>query len=374
MWPDQVTTAPAHDSPGEEDTPGMTWEPIDLGPFLRGEITRPEPDIGVMRSDGIRLLYPGKEHSVIGEMECGKSWFATACIASELTSGKNVVYIHFEEADPIDTVQRLQALGVPDETILERLRFVGPEEPVTPERLTRLLNPAPTLVVLDGVNEAMSLHGWGIREEDGAAAYRRRLVKPCTRVGAAVLSADHVVKDKEKRDRGPLGSIHKGNGLSGSLILLENADPFGRGMRGISHVYITKDRPGFLRRNGRPTKTPGKTFMGELVVDDTRTFVDYLELKLWAPREEDATDEPKRGTQECDDEMVMGAVKSVIASGHPATITRIRARSVLRGVATDSALERLVMDGRLKEEKGPRNSRVFTVSQDQSSETAEDAS
>jgi hypothetical protein len=137
---------------------------------------------------------------------------------------------------------------------------------------------------LDGVNEAMSLNGWGIREEDGAGAFRRHLVKPFTQAGAAVLSLDHVVKDREKRDRGPLGSIHKGNGLSGSLILLENAEPFGRGMRGASHVFVTKDRPGFLRREGRPGKLPGKTFMGTLAVDDTRNFHDYLVLSFHAPK------------------------------------------------------------------------------------------
>lgn len=141
-------------------------------------------------------------------------------------------------------------------------------------RSPRCWHRVPTLVVFDGVNEAMALHRWAIREEDGAAEYRRRLVKPCTRVGAAVLSLDHVVKDAEKRTRNALGSVHKGNGLTASLILLENAEPFGRGQRGRSQVFITKDRPGFLRRHGRPDpRVPGKTYMGELVVDDTRRSV-----------------------------------------------------------------------------------------------------
>jgi RecA-family ATPase len=216
------------------------------------------------------LLYPGKEHAVIGEMESGKSWLALACVAAEITKGNRVVYVHFEEADPTDTVERLQALGVPDVVILDLFTFVGPNEPVDPYALGALLDPGPSLVVLDGVNEAMSMHGQGIRDEDGVAAFRRRLVKPCTAVGAAVLACDHVVKDRERRGRDPLGSVHKGNGLTGSLILLENVAPFGRSARGCSHLFVTKDRPGHLRRHGRPSRLPGKTFIGTLVVDDPR--------------------------------------------------------------------------------------------------------
>ena len=36
------------------------------------------------RSDGLQLIYPGKEHAVIGEMESGKSWLLVACVAAEL--------------------------------------------------------------------------------------------------------------------------------------------------------------------------------------------------------------------------------------------------------------------------------------------------
>jgi hypothetical protein len=49
--------------------------------------------------------------------------------------------------------------------------------------LAALLQPVPSLVVFGGVNEAMALHLWAIREEHGAAEFRRRLVKPCTGVG-----------------------------------------------------------------------------------------------------------------------------------------------------------------------------------------------
>lgn len=321
-------------------TNGNSWRPVDLGPFLRGEVSRAVPSIGLTRRDGLRLIYPGKEHAVIGEMESGKSWLITACVAAELDAGRHVVYIHYEEADPSDTVERLRALGAPADQVLALLRFVGPEQPVSPQQLTRLLDPAPSLVVHDGVNEAMSLHGWAIREEDGAAAFRRHLVKPCTSAGSAVLSADHVVKDRESRGRYALGSVHKGNALNGALLVLENAEPFGRGQRGRSHIYVTKDRPGHLRRHGRATKTPGKTYVGELVIDDTRQRVDYLDLAFLAP------DPEHRGESEAQPVAVMVKVSEVLAS-HPAGLSKNSIETLVGGRATvvRTALELLVADG-----------------------------
>lgn len=344
--------------PAERDS----WAPLDLGPYLRGEILRPEPTVGASRTDGLRFIYPGKEHSVIGEMEAGKSWFCLACVAAELGRGNTVVYVHFEEADPSDTIERLQVLGVPDDLIATGFRFVAPTVAITPQQITRLLDPAPSMVVLDGVNEGMAMHGAAIREEDGVAAFRRRLIKPFIAAGAAVLSADHVVKDKESRGRYALGSIHKGNALSGALILLENSEPFGRGQRGASQIYVTKDRPGHLRRHGQGTKTSGKTFMGMMVVDDTRTRVHYLDLALIAPVEK-----PAGPAETSEDDRVFDAVCRLVEQGETANLRSVRATvDGVRDSNVDMALERLRLAGRLVERAGPNRSRIFTpgVAQD----------
>ncbi|MGH8866648.1 MAG: AAA family ATPase [Actinomycetes bacterium] len=353
--------APTAQRTAATEEPTETWQPIDLAPYLRGDRTRPEPSVGLRRADGLRLLYPGKEHTVIGEMESGKSWFASACAVAELTQRRHVVYVHFEESDPLDTVERLRALGVGADDILARFRFVGPEEPVTPDGLARLVEPAPSLVVLDGVNEAMSLHGLGIRDEDGAAAFRRLLVRPFIRAGAATLAADHVVKDRERRDRSPLGSIHKGNGLTGCMVMLENVEPYGRGLRGRSHVFVTKDRPGYLRRRGRPMNLPGKTFMGELVVDDTRTVVGYLDLTLWAPREDVADAEPSPHSGEAVDAHVLDVVRALHDDGQQVNTRRVYAKSKFGKEKTGSALERLVLDGQVCETSGTHGARLFTL-------------
>jgi hypothetical protein len=343
-----------------------SWTPLDLGPYLRGEVTRPEPTIGMYRRDGIRFLYPGKEHSVIGEMESGKSWFALACVAAELNNGNTVVYIHFEESDPSDTVERLMALGVPADVIGERFRFIAPTSPVTAAQITRLCDTPPSLVILDGVNEGMSLMGAAIREEDGVAAFRRAVITPWTRVGAAVLTCDHVVKDREARGRYALGSIHKGNALSGALIVLENADPFGRGARGRSHIYVTKDRPGHLRRHGRPTKnSPGKTYVGELIVDDTRTHVSYLDLAILAPAE----DKPATPDGDGQGDELTDAVHAVIAAlpgQHVPSERELFAQMrkagwQVRENVIRAAVDDLIVSHRLAETTGKRGAKGYRV-------------
>ncbi|WP_231987007.1 ATP-binding protein [Mycobacterium sp. E1386] len=256
---------------GEVDTDqvGATWQPIDLGPYLRGEITPPQPTIGIARDDGQRCVYAGREHAVVGETESGKTWFCLLCAAAEMRARKDVVYIHFEEADPSSTVERLKFLGLSDDAISAHLVFVGPAEQVRREWLAALIKRQPTLVVLDGVNEAMALHGSEIKAAEGWSDVRRRLVTPFLRAGAAVLSCDHLPMGTDHTRRDAYGTVHKGNAIDGARFVLVNKEPFGRGMRGMSHVYLTKDRPGTLRIHGRQTGVPGKSYFGALAIDAT---------------------------------------------------------------------------------------------------------
>lgn len=371
-WPDVAEpgtgTVPLDDRQ-QLDEAALAWTPVDLGPYLRGEIIRPEPTLGIARNDGLRLVYPGKEHAVIGEMESGKSWFALACCAAEMADNRLVIYIHFEEADPSDTVERLRLLGCPDWQIQKLFRFVAPDRQVAAELLADLLYPAPSLVVFDGVNEAMSLHRWDIRDESGAADFRRHLVKPCTRAGAATMALDHVAKDVERRGRTALGSIHKVNGLSGALFRLDNADPYGRGERGRSHVYVMKDRPGFLRRHGERTKSTGHTFMGEFVIDDTQMYGPETYVAFYAPVPKDTTTEPAEPAGSADERTVLATVRTIIAKGQVANLRTIRALAPLGKDKVDSALVRLVLGDQLVETTGPNRARIFTpsVAEDQSS-------
>ncbi len=283
-YDDWVPPAQPEDDRATEDGP-TTWEPVDLGPWLRGEIEVPKPSMGITRSDGLKIIYPGCEHVFFGATESGKSWLVLGCVLAELTAGNHVVYVHYEEG-PANTVERLTLLGVDAGTLAARLHFVGPARPARKEWVESLLTPVPTLVVHDGVNEAMSLHGDEIKDPSGASSFRRRLVLPFLRVGAASIACDHTAMSHDATRRDAIGSVHKGNALDGARFLLQNTAPFGRTMRGVSHVFVTKDRPGWLRARGRPSNTPGKTLIGTLVVDDSDPFTP-LSAAFYAPREGD---------------------------------------------------------------------------------------
>ncbi len=178
---------PNGDKPAYDQPPGnkpAAWQPVsDLGPHLRGEIKPVTPTVGAYRTDGQRLLYPGLEHSVIAHTAAGKTWFALLCAAAEMLAGNTVVYLHFEESTPASTVERLQRIGIPADTIDRLLLFAAPSRPLRPAWLDPLLAVQATLVIIDGVNEAMVLHGAKI-DLEGWSAVRRRVVVPFKEVGA----------------------------------------------------------------------------------------------------------------------------------------------------------------------------------------------
>ncbi|WP_234808623.1 hypothetical protein [Mycolicibacter terrae] len=350
--------------PGTDKAAG--WQPMDLGPYLRGEIRRPTPELGPPRSDGLRFLYPGKEHAIIGETESGKTWFALGAAAVEMKAGRDVVYIHYEEADPGSTIERLRRLGLPDATIAARLRFVAPINPVQSDWLAALLDPAPRLVIHDGVNEAMALHSAGIKDVEGAAEFRRRLILPCLRAGAATLACDHLPMIRDAGRRDAIGSVHKGNALDGARILLENVEPFGRGLRGASRVYITKDRPGYLRAQGEPSRAvPGKTYMGTLVVDDTDSAgPDFM--TIWAPKADSDGTNLNVGP---DASPVADAVVAVIAAQDGQRVeswrqlcAHLRAGGHKLGdAAIRDAVDDLVVAQRITAASGPRGATAYQL-------------
>jgi DnaB-like helicase N terminal domain len=271
-----------------------TWAPIDLEPWLSGEIEPPAATLGIARTDGLRMIYEAREHAVLGETESGKTWFADGCVAAELLGGNHVVYVHYEEGDPASTLERLRLLGVDPAVLKDRLRFIAPDKPPLPQQVNALLTPAPSLVIHDGVNEAMSMMGAEIKEAEGASRFRRQLITPFRRVNAAVLVCDHLPLAHDPSRKDAFGSVHKGNALDGARIMLVNTEPFGRHMRGASKVLVTKDRPGQLRSSGQPTQHPGITHMGMLVIDDAVNGPDFL-MRFYAPKEgatEAATDDP----------------------------------------------------------------------------------
>lgn len=248
-----------------------TWRPEDLTAVLEGTYRPPTPTVG-RREDGQPVLYPGKVHSLAAESEAGKTWLALALVREELDAGNHAVYLDFED-DVGSIVGRLLAMGTNYEAIRERFHYIRPGTPlgagVNRDDLDTTLDTyRPTLVILDGITNAMTLHGLDLVANKDYAMFAAMLPTRIAATGAAVLALDHVTKSREGRGRHAIGAVHKLNGLDGAAFILEPVATIGIGLKGRSRVRIGKDRPGQLRAHALPAlDAEGMAWFADMAVD-----------------------------------------------------------------------------------------------------------
>jgi hypothetical protein len=121
-----------------ETTLDESWERVDLGPALSGELPELEPTV-LRRDDGVALFTAGRINGIHGDSGIGKSWVALVAAAQELDAGKHVIWVDFEDPDPSTVVNRLtEELDAPDEAITERLHYYRPLEPFDDAAVTEL--------------------------------------------------------------------------------------------------------------------------------------------------------------------------------------------------------------------------------------------
>jgi hypothetical protein len=207
----------------------------------------------------------------------------------------------------------------------------------------------------------MSLHGADIMAADGAATFRRKLVAPFLRAGAASIACDHLPKEREGHSRDAYGSVHKGNALDGARILLEPTATFGRRMRGVSYLLVTKDRPGQLRSNSRPTKLPGKTFIGAFVVDDSETFGPDCTMRFFAPKDEDtaADNDPAAELADTVYDVIAALPKQTVSSFRALCAHLRHAGHCFRTTKIKDTVDDLIVAERLTEVAGSRGAKGY---------------
>jgi hypothetical protein len=268
-----------------------SWDEVDLVPVIEGRTTDEPPTI-LQRSDKkIGLLYAGKLHSLAGETESLKTWVAMRACAARMALSEHVLYLDFEDSKTT-AVERLRALGIPDAIILEFFHYIRPDDALvgaTVERFeTGVLRAHPyTLAILDGLTEALELHGLDLRDNNDVAKFVALVPRRIQRTGPAVFSLDHTTKDPERRGRFAIGAQHKLAGLDGAAYSLEVIRAGGRGQESVSRLTVTKDRPGFVRAASLGGKIVGEVhkrenpdtgFMEITVEPPPPTFTDPLDL------------------------------------------------------------------------------------------------
>jgi hypothetical protein len=224
-----------------------TWAPVNLDAVLAGDYLDPPPSM-LRRTDGIPLFYAGGVHTVSGESESGKTWLCLLAALQELDHNNDVTFVDFEDrADRV--IARLLALGARPDQIRTHFNYIRPDRPLD-DTGRHQLAPAlagRTLVIVDGVTEAMTLHGYDLNSNEDSARFQALLPRWIADHGPAVVMIDHVVKDKDKQDRHAIGAQHKLAGIDGAAYMVKAIQPFARGKRGIAQIIVAKDRPGYVR-------------------------------------------------------------------------------------------------------------------------------
>ncbi len=292
-------------------------------------------------------------NSVASESEAGKTWFALIACLQELNDGNHVLYIDFED-DAGGVVGRLLCLGGVPADILERFHYIRPENqlgPVDAVDLGAILELNPTLAIVDGVTEGMSLFGLELKDNTDIAKFGRLLLRPLMNSGAAVVTLDHVVKSSENRGRYSIGGVHKLNGLNGVMYMLENRRPFGIGVTGKSTVRVAKDRPGQIRKNGL-SHSSGMHWYADLVVKSETQ--EYAEAHLYAPMVRDEEDREADEDQKRVNKLTAKVLDALAGAKSPLPGKGIEERVAGRAVDVRRAVAALVDAGRIVTEPGAR--------------------
>lgn len=223
-----------------------TWEPQSLEAVLKGQELDPPPSL-MPRSDGIHLAYASAVHSLSGEPGSGKTWIALHAAITELAAGNHVAFLDFEDRAS-RVVGRLLGLGATPDQIRDLFAYIRPHKALDDAGRTHLEHAIgrTTLTILDGVTEAMTLHGLDLSSNPDISAFYTMLPRWIADHGPAVILIDHVVKDSDRQGRWSIGGQHKLAGLDGVAYLVKIVEAFGRGKRGTARVIIAKDRPGFV--------------------------------------------------------------------------------------------------------------------------------
>lgn len=329
-----------------DETPTSTWSPVDLDAVLAGNSLDPPPEL-LERSDGVKLFYTGGVHTISGEPESGKTWVTLVAAVQLLDVGMDVVFIDFEDrADRV--VGRLTALGATHEQIRRHFRYVRPDRPINSVSQHEL---APhfehaMLVIIDGVTEAMTVHGFDINSNEDAAKFFAILPRWIADHGPAVCMIDHLPKDKEKQGRHAIGAQHKLAGIDSAAYTVKVITAFGRGKKGLARIDVAKDRPGFVREHAIGNH------IAEFTLDSTHENETIATL-------DPPTDTHLPGEDTWAPTVLMERISKYIYGNPGSNTNTIREAISGKDTAKRQALDTLVRRGHIAVERGPRNAKYY---------------
>lgn len=227
----------------------------DLSGLLAGEIEMEKPSISPVSQD-FCLFYAGAVNEIHGEPSVGKSNIVAASVIAELLAGGSCLVLDPEDT-PVGFVQKIRSLSQDSEQIKEaikagKLHYLHNPEPgqIAAAQAWALEN-KPSLVVLDGLAEALANEGLNEDIAGDVLSFFRRQIRPfAEQAGAAVLVADHVTKN------GKAGSWARGSGAKlgrydGVSYEIKLGKPYSPAEAGFVRLTISKDRKGGIGSKGK---------------------------------------------------------------------------------------------------------------------------
>jgi KaiC/GvpD/RAD55 family RecA-like ATPase len=232
-------------------------EEEDLVALWDSAADRPLPTLGE-REDGQNLLYAGKIHWLAGEPGGGKTWVALLWALEQVRAGKSVLYLDME-SDPVTITSRLRTLGIEQEQLslvkYLRVRWEPVALPSAVEQVcSRVVNHEPSLVVMDGLAQALAQLGRDENSNSDVSAFTNAVLRPIADAGPAVVVVDHMAKpqqgDRGGQTRYARGASAKLADATGVAYLLETITSFSRTKDGLAKLRVGKDRNGAVGAAG----------------------------------------------------------------------------------------------------------------------------
>jgi hypothetical protein len=174
-----------------------------------------------------------------------------------------VLYLDFDQ-DPETVVERILAAGGDLSNLA--LHPIDHPLPVRMDGKIRYLNDLADgvltdmldgtgLVVIDGVNARMSMHGMSALSEQDYSDFTRLFAFRFRRAGATALLCDHVPKEDTGNNRFAYGTVQKLAVLDGAVYEVHVARQPGQGLLGELSLIAAKDRPGGYARSPSGPRT-----------------------------------------------------------------------------------------------------------------------
>lgn len=358
-----------------------TWQPVDLDPYLLGEVRVPQPTV-LRRSDGKGLFYEGRVNSLYGQSEAAKSWMALVACQQEMALGERVMYLDFED-EPTFTISRLRLLGAGDDDVRHQFTYVRPEDPLMDMQRNRWgqsvetdlgrLNHElfalavervdPSLIIVDGMTVLYGLHGLDSNDAVSTDIITTWLKRLCRNGRSTVIVIDHTGKGAG-RGASPIGAHHKIAMVQGTALQVYPVSQPMPGHRGEVQLLVHKDRPGAVRAistSEQPaiaavvvldSRTEGCTYVsidpatpGDVVVGGTDNDGEALRKAAERAEKERQAAEAERFERQKAHEELVDAVLAFFGSDVDATHTRAEAQdAVVEALAPREVHEREVRE------------------------------